>query len=210
MTELTRESLEELAAQRGVTFDPTRQAESEDDADDKFINLLPLSRSFKVRQKKIEPFVVHTCMFYLSVSQSKMQTSMSSIDVNKIRTSDVTSFLQLARRDNIPVDLEVELASTNDVAPPRSLDDETSTSDGSKRRRRRRKRVVGGDEARYCQARGSSYGHPDSNFLRLCTVCAYSTNLGSNTWPQFVNEADCSADDLNCLVVSSGSTSIRK
>ena len=50
ITELTHDSLRELAAQKGLSFDRTRQAWNMKEAEEHFLNMLPLSTEFKVRE----------------------------------------------------------------------------------------------------------------------------------------------------------------
>ena len=50
ITELTHDSLRELAAQKGLSFDRTRQAWNMEEAEEHFLNMLPLSTEFKVRE----------------------------------------------------------------------------------------------------------------------------------------------------------------
>ena len=49
----------------------------------------------------------------------------------------------------------------------------------------------------YCLYRGDVT--PDDNHLRLCTVCSSTRSFGADMWPEYINEATCSAEDNGCL-----------
>jgi len=49
----------------------------------------------------------------------------------------------------------------------------------------------------YCLNRGDVTA--DDNHLRLCTVCSSTRSFGADMWPEYMNEATCSAEDNGCL-----------
>ena len=140
---------------------------------------------------------------------------MPHVDVTALRKSDVIDYLThvLETDPTLAASLELQLpapeqrAFIRHVAPPQNSnsssvnvtsggDSDASQEDTLAARRRRRRRQAS-SSTDVCFLRGSATLIP--GYVRLCTTCSSTTNLGSDYWPSFLNEASCDQADLHCL-----------
>ena len=140
---------------------------------------------------------------------------MPHVDVTALRKSDVIDYLThvLETDPTLAASLELQLpapeqrAFIRHVTTPQSSNSSSVnvTSGGGDAEgdasqedtlavRRRRQASTSTD---VCFLRGSATLIP--GYVRLCTTCSSTTNLGSDYWPSFLNEASCDQADLHCL-----------